>query len=422
MYKFFVSLKKEILVFWDDKIGLLLMFLLPVLLVFIITIIQDSAFKIVENKKITLLVNNQDKGSLGKKLISGLEQTAMFEITTDSIFTIKNIRQKIDNKEFISAINIPENFTKQIRNKSKHLGDILLQDFGLTVPDSEKFFYDNKLLFLHDPVLQEQYCFSIMNLIQVQLNTIETMDMINGLYSEMETGKNAEGLLDSLKYLQTKIIRVNASDVTRNSIPNSTQHNVPAWTIFAMFFMVISLGSGIVKEKNSGSFVRIKLMPISFYKILISKQIIYLLLAIIQMLILFSIAYFIFPIIGLPRLEIPRNIFALMLITILSGFTALSYALMIGAWSKTYEQASGFGAVSIIIFAAIGGIWVPTFVMPAYMQNLSLISPLNWCLESFYILFLKNGNWNSLAPQLVLMLIMSLIFQLAAFVKLRNYK
>jgi ABC-2 type transport system permease protein len=32
--------------------------------------------------------------------------------------------------------------------------------------------------------------------------------------------------------------------------PNSVQHNVPAWTLFAIFFIVIPLSINIVKEKT----------------------------------------------------------------------------------------------------------------------------------------------------------------------------
>ena len=59
-------------------------------------------------------------------------------------------------------------------------------------------------------------------------------------------------------------------------ILNATQHNVPAWTIFAMFFVVMSLGSSIVREKLSGSFIRLKTLPTNYFIALISKQITYL--------------------------------------------------------------------------------------------------------------------------------------------------
>ena len=41
-------------------------------------------------------------------------------------------------------------------------------------------------------------------------------------------------------------------------IPNSVQHNVPAWTLFAIFFIIVPLSINIVKEKSQGTFVRLR--------------------------------------------------------------------------------------------------------------------------------------------------------------------
>lgn len=93
---------------------------------------------------------------------------------------------------------------------------------------------------------------------------------------------------------------------------------------------------------------------------------------------------------------------------------------MLGAIARTQEQSNGFGAISVIIFAAIGGIWVPSFVMPEFLRLLSQLSPLHWCLESFYVLFLRGGDWAELAKPLYILLIFSLICQFISYVKLRR--
>ena len=49
--KLMASIKKEILLLFSDKVGLSIMFLMPLLLVFIITIIQDSVYKMVNENK-----------------------------------------------------------------------------------------------------------------------------------------------------------------------------------------------------------------------------------------------------------------------------------------------------------------------------------------------------------------------------------
>ena len=95
---------------------------------------------------------------------------------------------------------------------------------------------------------------------------------------------------------------------------------------------------------------------------------------------------------------------------------------MIGSISKTQEQANGIGAISIIIFAAIGGILFPTFVMPDYLKSISNFSPLYWCLESFYILFLKNGNWQDLMPVFGFLSIVIFTCQIITYIKLKIEK
>ena len=74
------------------------------------------------------------------------------------------------------------------------------------------------------------------------------------------------------------------------------------------------------------------------------------------------------------------------------------------------------------IFGAIGGILVPTFVMPGFMQFASNFSPLHWCLEGFYILFLKGGSWHELRSVLLFLGVFILICQLFTYFKLRIEK
>ena len=139
-------------------------------------------------------------------------------------------------------------------------------------------------------------------------------------------------------------------------------------------------------------------MPTNYMLILSAKMLIYMGVAFLQFALIFAIGIFIFPLINLPQLILPSSIVAVIITILVSSLAAVSYALMIGALAKTQEQSNGIGAISIIIFAALGGIWVPTFVMPHYLQVISNFSPMHWSLESFYILFLKDGSWIELLP------------------------
>jgi ABC-2 type transport system permease protein len=72
---------------------------------------------------------------------------------------------------------------------------------------------------------------------------------------------------------------------------------------------------------------------------------------------------------------------------------------MVGALARSQEQASMFGAVSVVIAAALGGIMVPVIAMPRVMQTLSVVSPLAWGLTGFQDIFVRNGTIRTAAPE-----------------------
>ncbi|WP_430817703.1 ABC transporter permease [Carboxylicivirga sp. RSCT41] len=418
MYRLLASIKKELLILINDKVGLALMFVLPLLLVFIITIIQDSAFKIVNNNQISMLVANHDKGELGNELTKRLSHSGMFDVTENKAIDSLGLKERIAKNDALTGIYIAEDFTARLSELSASISTQMLSDFGIGEGEGREV-SNPSILFVHDPVLQERYCQSIIGMVHAHIGSMESERMITSIYAEMGLDEVPEMIKSKIGKNHVTIDKMPASVNKKMVTPNATQHNVPAWTVFAMFFMVVSLGTNIVKERNSGSFLRIKTMPSSFTVVLMSKQAVYMAVGIVQVLLIFSMGAWVFPHIQLPELYLPANLLGMMLVTLLSTLTAVSYSLMIGAIAKTQEQANGIGAISIIILAALGGVWVPTFVMPEFMQLLSELSPLHWCIEGFYILFLKNGNWADLSRVMTILISFSLTFQLLTYLKFR---
>ncbi len=60
------------------------------------------------------------------------------------------------------------------------------------------------------------------------------------------------------------------------------------------------------------------------------------------------------------------------------AMAATGYGLLIAVYFRTPQQALSFGSISVVILAALGGVWVPVFAMPHVMQSISPYSPLNW--------------------------------------------
>lgn len=422
MRKLGASIVKEALLLLNDKVGLLLMYLMPILLVFIITIVQNSAFQLVSENRLDILVVNNDEGNLGDSLTKMLERSGNFTIETDNQLKLEQIKKETIDRKKLMAIYIPEGFSKQMIAEAGHISNLMLTEFGATEEKKEKPVSNRleRITVVYDPVLQENFRLSMTNSLNTVLAGLENENMIRQLFKDMGYEEIPQNIQKELKGGKEKILSLPASSGGNAQIPNSTQHNVPAWSLFAMFFMVISLGGNLVKERLSGSFIRLQTIRSAFLLVIASKIIVYLFVALSQLLFLFCLGIFIFPFIGLPQLNLPPNMLPVIVISVLSALAAISYALMVGTFAKTQEQANGFGAISIIIFAAIGGIWVPSFVMPEYLQMIGKISPLHWCIEGFYTLFLKNGAWSELSGTIIYLLLFTFICQLLTFIKLRS--
>ena len=175
-------------------------------------------------------------------------------------------------------------------------------------------------------------------------------------------------------------------------------------------------------ERQSGSFNRLKTMPVTFSLIFGTKLFLYVIVALLQAVFIFTVGATLFPLMGLPVLIIPSQWFSLIFVVIITAISAVSYAIMIGSLARTQEQANGIGAISIIIFAAIGGILVPVFIMPDFLKTLSNFSPLNWCLEGFYNIFLRGGNFINLLFDILPLAGFIIVCMSVAYIKLKREK
>ncbi|MGE9310958.1 ABC transporter permease [Niabella sp. CJ426] len=418
VYKLWATIKKDWRILTRDKVGLTLMFVMPIVLAIVITTVQNSTFELVNDKKVPLLLLNKDEGAAGKELEATLEKGGMFTIKKLSAGEDEAVlKQRLQDKDALLGLVIPKQYTTDVMSKSEHVAGQALQSVAVSAGDSagSKPQASSSVVLFYHPVLQASFRQGIDGALNSVLQIVQSKYIVRQLYSAInDSAAMPTDLEQQILTNQTPIQQLSVSKDGGHVIVNATQHNIPAWTVFAMFFIVISLGASIVREKNSGSFMRLKTMPTSIMLAMISKQIAYVIITVIQALVIFSIGKWVFPLIGLPGLDFPHDKGSLLLVIILCGWCAASFAIMIGVFAKTQEQSNGIGAVTIVLFAAVGGLLVPAFAMPQSMQGLMRISPLHWCLEAFYGLFLEGGQLKDIITILIPTIVMILLFQLIA--------
>lgn len=178
----------------------------------------------------------------------------------------------------------------------------------------------------------------------------------------------------------------------KENLISSTDHNVPAWLVFSMFFILIPLSNTFINEKNFGTFKRLKTMNVSSNTILFGKFIPYFIINEIQVLLILIFGVYFMPFFSLASLQIKGSLWLIFLVTTCISFAAICFGLLIANIAKTSEEATTLGGISNIILAALGGIMVPIFVMPKFMQVISEFSPFNWALNALLGVLIKGDE------------------------------
>lgn len=422
MFKLWYTIKKDFRILTRDKVGLTLMFLMPVVLAIIIASVQNSTFELVNENKIPLLIYNEDKKPVSIELEKALEKVGIFKISkSETITDADDIKNHINTKDALVAAIIPQNYSEEVLRKANAVSKKALKD--LDIPeDTTASTADTamSIVLYYHPVLQQSFRKSIDGGLQSALQVVQSKYIVQSLYKFINDEDIPDSLENQIISNQTPVQQIAVSKGNLHAIPNATQHNIPAWTIFAMFFIVISLGSSVVREKLSGSIIRLRTLPTHFGISLLSKEITYIIVTMLQAIVIFSIGKWLFPKMGLPMLNIPDDIAALFLVTLICGWCAASFAICIGVFANTQEQANGFGAVSIVLLAAIGGLLVPSFAMPSSFQFVMRLSPLHWCLEAYYGLFLEGGNLKDIFANIIPLLVITILLQFLSLYGLKR--
>lgn len=407
-----MSIYKEVLLLKRDFGGLVILFVMPLVLIVTITLIQDSTFKTVTDAKIPIILVDNDKAEVSKTIQDNLNESGSFELISsenNSLLNEEQAKEAVFKGKYQLAIIIPEKLTEGLQEKVNQNVNKIVSQFGIedstAVANQNESVTSKEVRLYFDPATQLSFKNGVKNAIDRMISQIETQSIYKTFQEEL--GEGDEPIFDQNNFIVFKEIvpKVNNEEV----IPNSVQHNVPAWALFAIFFIVVPLSINLVKEKSQGTHVRLLTNPVPYYIVILGKTITYLVICYIQFLLMVAVGIYLFPYLDLPVLDISGKFILMSLVATFSGLAAVGFGIVLGTIAKTQEQSAPFGATSVVILAAIGGVWVPVFAMPKIMQYVSHISPMNWGLNAFYDVILRNGNLLDILPELIYLLLFFII-------------
>lgn len=417
MRRLLATAGKEARILGRDRAGLAVLFLMPAVLVTVVAVVQEAALRLMGAPNLKIVLIDQDGGEVGQALRRGLTDAGVFDVL-DQVDgqppQIDNVRPAVAKGRFQGALVLAPGTTERAMERAGRLVDDLVAGRLPTpgpVPGTD-------VTVVADPALPEAYRKLLRNTTGAVLQGIETRFIVRGFAKTMEARMldriRAEvpavaALAGSIKLpdfampdrpgslLAVEEVAA-AKEAWISEVPSSAQHNVPAWTIFAMFLIVIPLAGTMIHERREGTLRRLLVIPGAFVPVVLGKALLYLGVCLAQFALMFAIGLWLLPLLGVPALDLGPAPGGLLLLGLATGTAAVAFGMAVGAVARTPEQASMFGATLVVIAAAVGGVMLPTFLMPKAMQQIAIVSPLGRAQQGFLDLLMRGAGTGDILP------------------------
>lgn len=407
---------KDLKVLFADSRGLVTLFLMPFMFILVMTTALRGAFSGPSSDPVPVLVVNADTGSLADKAIADLKTVdgLTVEETYDGQPLTRDLAESlISNGERNVAIVFPADFSDSILARA-------------TDPNAPV----TTVTFIADPATGAQFLGPIQGGVQGfilrEASYAQVPGQLGGAFNAMasEAGPQAAPMIEQMGEAFVERVTTNLEDGGLNGassdpvkfeqvapadfkvekFPDSAQQNVPGYTLFGVFFIVQVVATSILREKQDGTFRRLMVAPMSRAALLIGKVLPYYLVNLLQVAVMFGVGVIIF------GMTLGNDLLALVLITLAAAAASTGLGLLVAALGKTAEQIGGISTLMVITLAAVGGVMVPSFVMPDFMQTLARISPHAWALAGYQDIIVRGLGTTAILPEVGALMAFALVF------------
>lgn len=415
MNRFLATLIKELLLLRRDRAGMAVLFIMPAVLVMVITLVQQNALSTIGEGRTSILFIDGDQDALGRLIHEALLASPGVDLTVrpdgDSA-VLADALESVIQGDYQLYLRLPPGTTKRVRARARLLAQ---EAFGKEGEAGDMGLPPAAIELHFDPTVLGGLRSAVHHLLELMLLRLEVGEKVAALGEQLPEAlalsmKEALGPMAGvsqslptptleLSWPEPPLLQITAQTEDRIPLPTATQHNVPAWSLFGIFFIVLPMAGTFIKERYSGVELRLGSLPVVYPTLMGGKVGAYVLVCLGQLVLIVSIGKWVLPLCGATAFSLDADPLALGVVTVCVILAATSLGILLGTAVRSYEQAAMVGPISIVIAAAIGGVMVPVYAMPTVMQQLSQLSPLAWGLNAYMELFVRQGHLTNVASE-----------------------
>jgi len=368
MPRFWIFAHKEFLQVVRDRHALALLFAMPTLFILIMSLALQSGFEAHKSVRLEYYFVDQADTASSAELLRLMDEAGAFTRLPNED-TMVAMRDRVSRDEAKFLLIVDPDFESRLTDREQAVSLEVAPGTELPVA----MLFESRVRQALGSLYLEQSLAPVLEQVGmvVDAGSLKALLTVESLY-EGELGRQ---------------------------IPTSVQQGVPAWLMFAMFFVAVPLSTTLIAERSNGTLARLQTMALPNWQLLLGKLLPYFAINLCQVVLMLLVGIYLVPVFGGDRLVLGDAYGALVVMSMAASLAAVSFGLCVAQLVKTNEQATILAGAANIIMAAIGGVMVPRFLMPQMMQDFAWVSPMTWGLEGYLDLFLRGGSLIDVLPE-----------------------
>ncbi len=366
--KIWWMIKKDLLTLWRHKVQFASLILFPILM---IALCGWGMGGTVENTPVVIV--KQTSGEITDQTINAIKVDKTFEVK-DILSDPDEAKKMVDNGEAKSAIILSADYESEgKRNAILYIDSSDQMTTQMVVPTTQRIFAS-----LSEQIEMSKVESAYPNTDRVTAVKQAIKLQINKIYGEIE-------YIDFL---------------------------LPGVLAMTMFMSsMLGLGNSIAGERERGELARLFMTPTSISSVLSGKIISQVVKEMIRAVVLILSAMLIF------NAVINGSFALLILVMLISVLCFVGFGMMISATSKTQEDYIQIVMPIAIPMMFICGVFFPKETMPWLLQKISYLLPLTYANDAFRAVMLQGAGLGSIAFDLLVLLLFTLLFFVVGVVR-----
>jgi ABC-2 type transport system permease protein len=146
-------------------------------------------------------------------------------------------------------------------------------------------------------------------------------------------------------------------------------------TLQYLLFWGMESGLVFLRERRHGTWARVRAAPVSLGAALLGKALATAAIALLQVLVTFGFGYLAFGVV------VGGSWAGFVLLALAASVLAAATGLLVAAVGGTEARARSVSVVVILGVSMLGGLWLPSFLLPGWVRDVALSLPTTWAMR-----------------------------------------